>query len=126
MDINPTVIFNAVVLLVVLGLMFLLVRRSQAADPNRQLSIFEYGQLLIQAFETAKIIVQGVQEAWRTGEIEDDEREEDAVEKMVDLFPQLNEDDLRRSVKAAVYWMRQVAGKELGKMLGDAESAHGS
>lgn len=116
---NPTVVFSVLAALVIIALFYVLLRRMQAADPEGELDVFDYGSLLVQAYEAAKVIVQGVQEAWRTGEIEDDEREEDAVEKMVELFPQLDEDVLRRLVKSAVYWLRQTAGKELDKVLGD-------
>lgn len=119
MSINPTVVFSVLAALVIIALFYVLLRRMQAADPEGELDVFDYGSLLVQAYEAAKVIVQGVQEAWRTGEIEDDEREEDAVEKMVELFPQLDEDVLRRLVKSAVYWLRQTAGKELDKVLGD-------
>lgn len=114
MDINPTFIFNIVVGLVIVGIFIAIVLRSK---PTEETNIFEYGQLLLQAHESAKIIVQGIQEAWRTGEIADDERETDAIEELAMLFPQLNEDELRRIVKSAVYLLRQAAGKEVDKIM---------
>jgi hypothetical protein len=65
----------------------------------------------------ASIIVRGVQEAWRTGELADDEREEDAIEKLVELYPELDEDDLRRIVKSAVYLLRLSAGKQVDRVM---------
>lgn len=120
MDINPTFIFNVVVGLVIVGIFIALVVRSK---PTEETNIFEYGQLLLQAHESAKIIVQGIQEAWRTGEIADDERETDAIEELAMLFPQLNEDDLRRIVKSAVYLLRQAAGKEVNKIMDQLPTA---
>lgn len=117
MEINPTIIFNIVVVAIIVVIFCVLWRRQQATDPDGELDVFGYGQLLMQAEMTARIIVRGIQEAWRTGELADDEREVDAIEKLVELYPQINEDDARRIVKSAVYLLRQSAGKQLDKVM---------
>lgn len=114
---NPTVIFNTVIVLLVLVIAYLLLRRSWAAHPDEELDIFEYGQLILQAEQTARIIVRGVQEAWRTGELEGDEREEDAIDQLAELYPELDEAMLRRIVKSAVYLLRQAAGKQVDRVM---------
>ena len=123
---NPTVIFNTVIVLLVLVIAYLLLRRSQAADPDEELDIFAYGQLILQAEQTARIIVRGVQEAWRTGELEDDEREEDAIDQLAELYPELDEEMLRRIVKSAVYLLRQAAGKQVDRVMEPVGLAHGT
>lgn len=114
----PNILFSIFFLLLVGGVTYALFKRGEPSnEPSVEPNIFAYGGLLIQAHETAKIVVQGIQEAWRTGEIADDEREDDAVEKMVELYPQLKEDDLRRMVKSAVYLLRWGAGKQIDKIM---------
>jgi hypothetical protein len=116
MDITPNTLFSIFFVLLIGGLFYALLRRHNFGDSDG-LTIFEHGQLLLQAHETAKIVVQGIQEAWRTGQIADDEREQDAVEKMVELYPQLDEDELRRIVKSSVYLLRKAAGKQVDKIM---------
>lgn len=122
---NPTIIFNTIVVVLVLGIFYLLLRRSWAAHPNEEMDIFAYGQLIFQAEQTARIIVRGVQEAWRTGELEDDEREEDAIDQLAELYPELDEVVLRRIVKSAVYLLRQAAGKPVDRVIEQIPPASG-
>lgn len=117
MDISPVAIFNVIVGILIAIIAYVLYRRHQAADADGEIDIFTYGQLFLQAEQTARIIVRDVQEAWRTGELEDDEREVDAIEKLVELYPMLSEDDLRSAVKSAVYLLRQSAGKQLDRVM---------
>lgn len=121
---NPTVIFNAIIVVLILGVFYFLLRRSWTADPDAEMDIFEYGQLILQAEQTARIIVRGVQEAWRTGELDDDEREEDAIDQLADLYPQLDEVMLRRIVKSAVYLLRKSAGKQVDRVMEQIPEGH--
>jgi hypothetical protein len=81
------------------------------------MDIFTYGQIFQQAELTARIIVRGVQEAWRTGELDDDEREPDAIDQLTEMYPELDEEDLRRIVKSAVYLLRLGAGKQVDRVM---------
>lgn len=116
MDINPNVLFSIFFMLLVGSILTALIWRRKQGD-TEEITIFEYGQILLQAHEAAKIVVQGIQEAWRTGEIADDERETDAIEKMIELYPQLDEDEIRRIVKSAVYLLRKAAGKQVDRVM---------
>lgn len=120
MDINPTIIFNTVVILIVIAVFYVLIRRHQANDPDGEMTVFEYSHLIMQAEQTARIIVRGVQEAWRTGELEDDEREGDAIDQLAEMYPELNEETLRRIVKSAVYLLRLGAGKQVDRIMEQA------
>jgi len=111
---TANILFSIFFVLLIGGLFYALFRREKETDT---LTIFDYGQLLLQAHEAAKIVVQGIQEAWRTGEIADDERETDAIEKMIELYPQLDEDEIRRIVKSAVYLLRKAAGKQVDRVM---------
>ena len=115
MDIDPTLVFNAIFVVLVLGIAYVLVRRLQTTDADA--SAVQYADLFVQAERTARIIVRGVQEAWRTGELEDDEREDDAIDQLAQLYPQLDEIELRRIVKSAVYLLRLGAGKQVDRIM---------
>lgn len=110
-------IFTLVVLLLIAVIAYFLFRRHEAQDPGSELNVWEYGQIFQQAELTARIIVRGVQEAWRTGELGDDEREPDAIDQLAAMYPELDEEDLRRIVKSAVYLLRLGAGKQVDRVM---------
>lgn len=115
MDSNT--IFSIIFILIIAAIGFFLVRGRQASDPDGELDIFEYGQLLLQADQTARIIVRGVQEEWRNGTIEDDQRTHEAVTQLKELYPQIDDKELIRIVKSAVYLLRLGAGKQVDRVM---------
>jgi hypothetical protein len=122
MDISPVAIFNIVVGLII-GIVGYALYRHHKTE-GEEMTVLEYGQIFQQAEQTARIIVRGVQEAWRTGELEDDEREQDAIDQLAELYPQLNEEELRRIVKSAVYLLRLGAGKQVDRVMDLIPEAH--
>lgn len=117
MDISPVTIFNVIVGIIIAIISYALYRRMNATDPDGEIDIFTYGQIVLQAEQTARIIVRGVQEAWRTGELEDDEREDDAIDQLTEMYPVLDEETVRRIVKSAVYLLRLGAGKHVDRVM---------
>lgn len=115
MDSNT--LFSIVFILIIAAIGYFLVRGRQATDPDGELSILEYGELLLQADKTARIIVRGVQEEWRNGTIEDDQRTHEAVKQLKEIYPQIDDKELIRIVKSAVYLLRLGAGKQVDKVL---------
>ncbi len=115
MDSNS--IFSIVFILIIAAIGYFLVRGRQQSDDDGQLSIFEYGQLLLQADQTARIIVRGVQEEWRNGTIKDEDRTHEAVKQLKEIYPQIDEPELIRIVKSAVYLLRLGAGKQVDKVM---------
>ena len=96
---------------------YALYRRMKANSPDEEMTVFEYSHLILQAEQTARIIVRGVQEEWRTGNLEDDEREDDAFDQLAEMYPELDEEVLRRIVKSAVYLLRLGAGKQVDRVM---------
>lgn len=115
MDSNT--IFSIFFILIIAAIGFFLVRGRQASDPDGELSIFEYGQLLLQADQTACIIVRGIQEEWRTGDLTDEQRTPLAIKQLKEIYPQIDEAELTRIVKSAVYLLRLGAGKQVDKVM---------
>lgn len=114
---DTQIIFNTIVILIVLAIFYVLLRRSRKTNPDEEMTVFEYSHLILQAEQTARIIVRGVQEAWRTGDLEDDEREDDAIDQLAEMYPELDEEVLRRIVKSAVYLLRLGAGKQVDRVM---------
>lgn len=117
MDISPVAIYNVIVGIIIALIGYVLYRRMKSNDPDGEMTVFEYSHLIMQAEQTARIIVRGVQEAWRTGELEDDQREDDAIDQLAEMYPELDEDVLRRIVKSAVYLLRLGAGKHVDRVM---------
>lgn len=61
-----------------------------------------------QASETAKALVMAAEQLWLTGELQKDDRLYYVMERLQTAWPSLDEEQLRATAEAAVYWLKYV------------------
>lgn len=66
------------------------------------------GDDLLSAFEVAKGVVAGVEQLWESGQIDKENRLNEAIDQMTKMYPEFDADVLRTTIESGVYWLRQL------------------
>ncbi len=64
--------------------------------------------------EVARTTVAAAEQLWLTGKLPQDQRFTYALDLLQKEFPDLDTKQLTASVEAGVYWLKHLAGKQLG------------
>ena len=73
---------------------------------DRPQNIQDVSATIIEAAETAEILVAAAEQLWLTGRLPKTERFNYVMEKLRERFPTVDLDQLEATVESAVYWLK--------------------